>query len=772
MTTTRPHLSIHDEYPLLNNVSADLRNAGYPSAFNPIPQGASAPRLNMLGSHLPQALIIDGCEQRNLFAGTEPDLGEQEFNLSRRDNPVQILEVIPKYSGMSFHKDGGAGSQIPRITVLCRDLKTGKIGYFHVDRYFRGTDDFGHLNVWSNINTLEVGNVITPDLVLSTSPAHKGPAYCLGVNANTVYMTLPEGIEDAMLISRSLAKKMTSTQISRVVINVKPDSRILNTYGDEDDYRILPIIGEKIRDDGILFASRPTSCMTYAADVDPESLMKIRDMQDTLYTVKKNGIVVDLEFFVNRQRASNHPYTQIDAYQRATEEYWRKIIDGYRKHCKVPNPPEITNELNNLVNTAMIRLLAMGASVPGFNAQRSRPDLEGINGQPVDYIQIVVTYMAKREVQKGFKITDSYGGKGVIGRIAEDEHMPTDQQGIRADLMACSASPFKRMIFSPLYEQGINRGSELVRRRAKHVLETQGADPAFDMLCEWYSDVNPNYGALVREIKNTPEKRAQHVKTATDTFPDVFCPPFLEHICLAFTDALKKKWDIVGSPVTFSIPDPITGGIRTYTTRVPCYIGSKYVYLLCKIPKATSAGIAHMSHQGTPIKPTNRDAKYQVPVNEKPVKEGEDENRIAIGSVPVEIVLRHNALLAKSPVRGVGTVTRAFMLSDHPTAIERFDVDDATLQQSDAVAGIFHHATGVIGIDSRNTLTDEIGPEALLDASDVLGLDNVISSDYDQSTSRVKGEHVEKGGSIFDEDGDIPRRRGRKPSTDKESDGA
>lgn len=407
-----PNLHIHKEYPLLSNVTADFRSAGYPANYCPFPQGVSGPRLNMLGSHLPQAMVIKGCQHPHVFTGTESDLGLLEFNPTKRKNPIEVLEVIPRYAGMEF---GNAipGQQIPQITVIYYDRVEKIVSYFNVDRYFHGTDDFGFFYDWKNVKMLyDKTQVIGPDVTLITSPRHDGPAYMMGRNVQTAYMTLPDGIEDAFLLADDEAEAFTTWQISQLVINSKPDMRFLNSQGTVDDYKIVPNIGERVRSDGIVCALRPTSALTYAADVDPQGLMSIRDMQDTLYTIKKNGVVLDLDFHVNRQRASNHPYEQVTNYCNAMNRYHQAIYDAYRRHCKSSRTVKISNDFNRLVSTAITRLLISGHTVPGLS-NRTRPELEGVNGQPVDYIQIVLTYAAERKVQKGFKLTDRYGGAPV-----------------------------------------------------------------------------------------------------------------------------------------------------------------------------------------------------------------------------------------------------------------------------------------------------------------------------------------------------------------------
>lgn len=365
----------------------------------------------------------------------------------------------------------------------------------------------------------------------------------------------------------------------------------------------------------------------------------------------------------------------------------------------------------------------------------------------------------------------------MVGRICKRKDMPTDQHGFSAGLVVCSASPYKRMIIGPLYEQGLNRGSEFVRRAVAERYRTSGVEDAYQYLTGWYDAVNPNYANLVREQRSTLQDKVEHVDIAIRDGVDLLTPPFLSTIDLNQMIELQDNYHIQLSPVTYSIEDPITGGMQTFTTERDVCIGDKYVYLLCKVPKPMSPGIAHTGHAGPPIKPTNRDARHQTPVNEKPVKLGEDENRIAFGSVPVEIVLRLNALHANSPVRGVRPLVKRIMTDPHPTAIDRIEVTTEELQRSNAVAATLHHAAGVIGADLRNTITDEDAPEGLTNAADVLGLDRYIPTDLDEGGSSVSNERtgnlmedepIPSSDDVDDDDAPIPSKRGRRKTSSDE----
>lgn len=315
----------------------------------------------------------------------------------------------------------------------------------------------------------------------------------------------------------------------------------------------------------------------------------------------------------------------------------------------------------------------------------------------------------------------------MIGRICPDADMPTDEHGFVADIVIDPASPIKRMNVGQLYEEGINRISEFVRRRMQQFVETQkDYEAAFDLLIQWYSDVNANYGALVKEIHQTKRQREDLVKETIDTLPSIHIPPTMK-LSVADFDRLATKYNMTESRVSFVRTD-LKGRRRKFTTQVPIGIGSKYLVCLCKIPHTTSPGVARVSHLGIPTK-AGRDAHYSTVVRLNPTKAGEDEIRVSsmdAGPKPV-FRLMNFSNAQKATQLQIDTMLR----HPHPTQIDRFDISDQELAHQNAILATFHHMTSSLGIETRTTRTYKQAPDFLKDEGDTLGMGNAVVSDYD-----------------------------------------
>lgn len=312
----------------------------------------------------------------------------------------------------------------------------------------------------------------------------------------------------------------------------------------------------------------------------------------------------------------------------------------------------------------------------------------------------------------------------MICRIAEDEDMPTDDYGFRADLVVDPGSVISRMNTGQLNMQAINRISEFVRRRLEHVF-ADNPKKAAELLLDYYNDINPNYAKLVRQVRNTDAKLIDHVKWSIENGVHLNIPPFLE----TFYDKegeesiflrLMKKWEVEISPVTYTVRGD-AGGDRTARSEQPVCIGSKYMFLLCKLPEPSSPGVARTSHHGIPMK-TPSDARSSSAISANPTRFGEDEFRILDSDVDSVENFRLMCLQSASP-EGVDRAINSLLHAANPTQLDRITISTEELRDTNAVLGMWDHMMSTEGIDTRNTeVTIEDFPELML----VKGLDDGI----------------------------------------------
>lgn len=691
------------EYPYLNNVTMDPRLLGLHAGLIPFLQFVSSPRVDMWSSHSSQAMALKHGQFPFIYSGPEQNFGEYEFRTDRRDQDVDIIKVIPKYPPVlgdrRVHNN-------PSLTVVYVGREDGLLNYFTVDSYTKCSDGFGYENTFLNQHLLSLteGQQYLPkETQLVTSPIHKDGVYCLGANANIAFMTSEDTIEDAMAISRSFANKLTTAEIRRERITIEANYHPLNLYGDDTEFKFLPDIGERVGENGILCAFRTINTETFVPDLIQHTLTQPQALHDAIFYAKPGSKILDFDVQMARSaKVSKYLYAQVEKYTYLTTRYWQEIIDVHQRYKKTH---KLAHAFQTHVTEAIEHLAAAGVSVPDF-PRKTKVKLIGKNNRQVEFIQITVTYMSERPCSNGFKITGRDGAKGVIGRIVEDADMPVDDYGFRADVLIDPASVFARMNLGQIYEQAINRTSEFVRRRVESTLSHQ-PEAAVEMLFDYYNDINPNYAELIRGIHSTPQTMLHHTTNAVRNGIYLHIPPGLETIGLPLIGMLRKKWDVKLSPVTFTQRDIEGNIIGTFRTKKSVCIGSKYIYLLCKIPEPSSPGVAHINQYNTPMKASPHD-RIRHPIRQSPIRFGEDEVRMMLMDVKdSQDIVRLMCLQANS-TQGVNALIERMLTDPHPTRIPRIDISNTDLMNSNTIVRIFRHMMATIGVGSTT-----IGPVPL-----------------------------------------------------------
>jgi hypothetical protein len=276
----------------------------------------------------------------------------------------------------------------------------------------RGIDGFGYL---MDVNQ----RMLIPDLGLqegeciSKSRACEGSKYMLGTNANVAYISMKETVEDAFCISESLAKKMESTGIKTLIIDINKNDVPLNLYGDAENYKICPDIGEYVNPDGIILGLRQANDNTIIADMNDVALSTPQYQHDELYYAPaQDAVVLDIDVWINENRKVRTPekvFSQFKKYIDGNRQYYSRIFEIYETEC-VKNKQEAAPEFITLVERAACMMTAYQKGFTSFGLGRKTPPKFCRKSEPIQFIQLVITYAFKYKVAPGFKITNFYGG--------------------------------------------------------------------------------------------------------------------------------------------------------------------------------------------------------------------------------------------------------------------------------------------------------------------------------------------------------------------------
>lgn len=371
-----------------------------------------AARGAMFASQIAQAPVVNGSEPPRILTGMELRLAEHSFNI-KFPKDCTILGVFRKFTP-GYGEDSIKHN--PLTTVIYEEYYDVKktIGVIHIPEYLQYHQDFGfplekNEKVFSNLAVGQNFEANTP-IAFSKSSGVKSGVHGIGVNANVIFKSSPGTTEDGFIFSKEfLEEKMCPNTYTTVVGNSGMRRFFLNLYGDDKRYQPFPDIGQRIRDDGVVFATRNLDDDLSPAEMTPRALREFDATFDMGVIGDPGGIVRDIDIIWNeRQNPSFTPMgmeTQLVKYYEATKQYYQGILDLYRRfQGRRRDKLEITPEFNQLIVEALT-----------FLPQRA--DLRALTRtyrlDRLDEWYVKLTYESKRVPSNAWKISDKFGGENL-----------------------------------------------------------------------------------------------------------------------------------------------------------------------------------------------------------------------------------------------------------------------------------------------------------------------------------------------------------------------
>ena len=672
----------------ISDLNMRLELVGSPLLLSPMPEHISSQRSLMFSSNSSQIVIVDGNEPARIQTGFESKYGRYCVDPAHRDHDVQILDIIPKCTKLS--DENGNVIPSPSTTVIYLDAVTEEVGYFEIPDCVMLHPGFGYYTKKLNQHELVPMNFIPKDMEFVTAPNHDEGLYNLGVNANVVYMPLWGTTNDAFLISDEFQKKMTHTAVDQIVLAIDSDHIPLNLYGDNENYKIFPDIGQTVRDDGIVIALREHTSNSLIADITDDNL-RVPSLHDDVYVAPAGAKVVDVKVFVNKSKYNElkgiGTYKQIVRYQESYNAYYVTISKCYEKYLAQGYKigPAFANHV---------------VECKGRSYTNEFKDLVLYNKKdPVDLIYLIITFANKSMISRGFKLTSREGAKGVISDVWKKEDMPSYQCGskrVYADIVITGESPFNRLNSSQNYEQFINYASDIVVQRC--VDNVIPFNDQYEYLLGFIEHVRPVYAKYLREqTGQTIQQKLAFVDEIKEHGIYYIIPPFTKSMTPDMILSISKDYQIDETDISFYQYDK-SGNRYRVDGKYKGIIGSKYMFLLGKIPIDALSAIefGYVSQFNLPIKPSINDIKQQSRFGWTPGRYGEDETSIQTVSYGPRLTCR--ILGVYSNCVPAQRLLKHHLLTDpHPTQLNMIEMSDEEIIQQSTVNALFQHMFAACG---------------------------------------------------------------------------
>lgn len=647
------------------------------ACLDPFYGTTSSARGAMFLSHIGQSPESEGCEPRRWQTGMELQFGEYTFDVKFPVDCV-ILAVIRKYptSGM-----GSAIRRNPVTTVIFEHYydkhKTKDV--LHITDFCSMHQDFG-FKLEKNKQVMEnlvPGQMFAKGTVIAQTRAVRSDGmWGAGVNMNAVFMSMPGTIEDGFIFGDEALEKLSPRIYNEAIGNAGRKAFFLNMYGDENNYKPFPDIGEKIRPDGVVFALRELDPDLAPADMTCRSLMTLDRTFDKATIGIPGATVVDINIYRDDRVNPSHTPMGMDGqlvkYHTALAEYYRSIMKLYNTlYGRWKDQLRVTPELHQLVVEAQIHL-------PVKQDQRKLSRMWRL--EPLDEWRVNITYEAIKMPGGAYKATDWHGGKGVVCGVMKQADMPIDEWGNRADVIIFGGSTMRRSNYGRLYEQGLGAAArDLVQRLRvekgmdRHATPTEDqlkaalADKAwleyaFNELIEFYQIVAPS---MPKILLDNPDPYQHVYHTLRDQY--YLYTPVTDQVSLmeAVNKVINSRFRPNMGPVTYRGPNG-----QMVTTEKNVLSGYLYIMLLEKIGEDWSS-VSSVKTQpfGLPSKLNNAD-RASTPGRETAIRScGESETRSynsVVGPEPTnELIDQTN-----NPMAHIAVVN-SILTADKPTNIPR-----------------------------------------------------------------------------------------------------
>ncbi|QXO10241.1 hypothetical protein pEaSNUABM37_00282 [Erwinia phage pEa_SNUABM_37] len=624
-----------------SELSADILSSVL--SLNPTVHGDSSPRSAMFGGHAGQAVTIEGSTPRMLKTGQEYEYAKGTFKIEAPCDML-VIDVIQRFT----ETFGRGGIRLNPETFVLYERLTGKttalqqnsnvFGILRIPAYHTRNHALGFKYVQDGVEQqkLRPGNTIRKGTVFAYSPnLTAGGDYKYGRETNVAFMSIPEVEQDGMVVTESFANAMACTKIESRIAQWGENKILLNLYGDAENYKPFPEIGEKIRPDGLLFAVRNIEPGVGIANLTPKALMEFDDTFDTAKYGEAGATIINIAVKSDRMRTGRSEVQfydkQADRYERAARSFSTRLRDNYEKLLRAhPNTLLLDDELNRLVTDA---ISDTGGLDRRMNSQGEVISMDKgaqiYNKVPIGDWRAEITFVKRLEAGVRFKITDTHGGKGVIVKVIKDEDAPIDQNGNRADVIMDNCSITKRMNLGKPAEQYINGASVYATKVVRQMKAANDMDGAYNHLMSYYEAAAYEQWELHQNpVYDNKTNRDFHVNWICEHGVELYCPTDRKFFGAEQIRRIMRKHDFPTTVVRYRAPNG-----ELVWTKDPVVIAPIYIILLEKMGEYwASCAIPKLTHFGTLSTLTQVD-KYALPWRNTPTRfTGESEIRLFLAA--------------------------------------------------------------------------------------------------------------------------------------------
>lgn len=541
------------EQEIYKNVK-DLPNNNYllgRTLMQPFRPANSGSRALMNSIHTEQLMVPQNPEVPIISTGFENKFGYNSSSYIQAKSNYTVLYKIDKFENIpGYH-----------YYLIIRNDDNGEYDVIERVQYKYNTESYGFL--WNNnyLDSLKPGDRINKNDTIKTSNGFdEYENKENGVNLITLYLSSAQNMEDSVIISESAAEKLATTLIKNTSITINDNDVLLNLYGNENIYKAFPDIGEKT-ENGIFCSIRRWENENILYSL---SQSRLRESLITDRNIIINGTVADIDVYCN------NPNSLGDSYYNAQLFYYYQMRNKFcKKMVECVSPLAMNGKLSYNLN----KLYSI-----------CRDSLDGkmfFKEKQFSNVILEVTFISNLEMAPGDKMSDRYGGKGVVSKIVPDYLMPELDNGKVVEVIKNQSTCINRENIGQLHEQSLS----FIGMRLIDYFQISNLAPteACKIIYEFLSMVDKEEAEFLRsslDFFDEDDCRLYLESIYEDEAIFISTPPFTTPVNLDLIAEIYKRFSFI-KPYTIYMPiEDSNGNVRKIPARRPLVVGKIYNYRL------------------------------------------------------------------------------------------------------------------------------------------------------------------------------------------------
>lgn len=583
----------------------------------------SSSRKLMFNQHLAQSISIKGAERPLIATGYENLFGKRSSSFVLAEYDYDVIAKIPKFSAVPDH----------HYYLITYSAEKNELGVIEAISYAHITESYGYQFNNSALNELNVGSYIGKGSILQKSTSFDEYNNRMdGTNLISAYMSSDNNMEDGIILSDVAADKLESILVKPVSVIVNDNDIPLNLYGEGNTYKAIPDIGEYIKD-GILCAIRREK---KEESLYMQSKQRLKDvmMSDEKYPVE--GKVVDINIRCNNPEALMTEYNaQLKYYYEESMRVNRNIVSAIDVFIEANIGTTMTYDLQKLYSNAK-RILN--------GTQFSK------EGKVFSNVIIEIVVLEENKMRVGDKLSDRYGGKGVISKIVPQNMMPLLDNGQYVEAIWNMSTCVNRENPGQLFETSSTHiGQRTIDFMNTNVLTAEEYIGIYEEYVNAMSGEQGDYYSRILDDLSDEEKQHFVDSIISDGGINVALRPMTETMDIF---KLMEIYDEFPWATPSRVKVPIVGSngkVRYVEANRPLICGKKYVYRLKQYAEekfsATSLSSTNIRNENSRSRASKN---FKAPYTRTPIRFGEMESG-DLNHLGVEYVVFNLMLHSASP---------------------------------------------------------------------------------------------------------------------------